>query len=737
MTAPKPIAVNPAIPADMARKLDEQARSDSHPPSMSSVPPPPPPPQGPAINPMPGFAFPVPQFDQAGFTQPPDLADSWSPWSTQPPPPQNYPSPPAFPGSPPPPMATLASQSPIPNPYSAPSIPSMGDAMAKMSLGPSSPAPFPYSQSPGLNTSPPPTDGTGLTASLPAIGDLLNALPTIQQPSYPAGKKLVWCRDVMLLIERDQQQASGQSLTTEINVGPVTLSDPQLKRLADAAIPIILSLAGSTPVQGHVAEAVYWRATLSSTGAFPEFVRHNPRSAFRDFEGAARGGYTAAWFRLGRDYENFNDAQHAKDCFERGVKHGVESCVYRMAMAHLMGQLGLPSNPSVGLPLLHRAATLASLNVPQPAYVYALLLLDEFSQITIDGSLFTPLIPAGSSRPVEARKHLERAAYLHFPAAQYKLGHCYEFAQPPFPFDALLSVQYYSLASEAGETEADMALSKWFLCGSEDSGSGGFEKDEKLAYTFAEKAARKGLPSAEFAMGYYKEVGVGGPKDIESAVWWYTKASEHGNADATERLSALLQPSPQSLSRQEHDNITEAKLVRKRTQAKQRSDSVQLPPSQLPPMPAPNMIDEIRKNTTSGPAAGKFTQSPQQQISQLPPVQEYPGPQRPLHQQSQPAPQPGRPQQQQQQFAGSTRYALADPGSNSVPPGATPRPQQGGRQPSDRFNPGAPSHGSTPPPQQPHHHNTAPPTKKPTGPATFAEMGIQGAKAEDKECRIM
>jgi hypothetical protein len=68
-----------------------------------------------------------------------------------------------------------------------------------------------------------------------------------------------------------------------------------------------------------------------------------------------------------------------------------------------------------------------------------------------------------------------------------------------------------------------MALSKWFLCGSEDGAGGGFEKDEKLAYTFAEKAAKKGLPSAEFAMGYYKEVGVGGPRDIESAVWWYTK----------------------------------------------------------------------------------------------------------------------------------------------------------------------------------------------------------------------
>jgi len=32
-----------------------------------------------------------------------------------------------------------------------------------------------------------------------------------------------------------------------------------------------------------------------------------------------------AWFRLRRDYEDFNDHSHAKDCFEQGVKLNVES----------------------------------------------------------------------------------------------------------------------------------------------------------------------------------------------------------------------------------------------------------------------------------------------------------------------------------------------------------------------------------------------------------------------------
>ena len=67
---------------------------------------------------------------------------------------------------------------------------------------------------------------------------------------------------------------------------------------------------------------------FSASGAYPDHVQHNPRIAFRDIEQAAGAGYAQAWLRLGRDYENFNDALHARDCFERGLKLNVKSCVY-------------------------------------------------------------------------------------------------------------------------------------------------------------------------------------------------------------------------------------------------------------------------------------------------------------------------------------------------------------------------------------------------------------------------
>jgi hypothetical protein len=71
-----------------------------------------------------------------------------------------------------------------------------------------------------------------------------------------------------------------------------------------------------------------------------------------------------------------------------------------------------------------------------------------------------------------------------------------------------------------------MALIKWFLCGGHGAAGGPdvveawLRKGRGLALTFADKAVKKGLPSAEFAMGYYAEVGVGCPGDIKTAVGW-------------------------------------------------------------------------------------------------------------------------------------------------------------------------------------------------------------------------
>ncbi|GLB33763.1 putative HCP-like protein [Lyophyllum shimeji] len=800
IAAPRPHRVDPSVPANMARNLEEY----------------------PGVNYAPGFT--VPQHPARGPSPlPPPQGANWSPWVGN--------------------AGMSNSQSP-PLSNSPPQLPSFS------SNGPPQIAPLPFSSpDPAPQRTSPPA-AASLTAPAPTVATLQPAVPNIHNPTFDPALKIAWARDVLALVDR----TLNTSPSTDPPVGPAIINDPALLRLAQLAVPTILQFAASSaqPVPPHVAEAIYLRATLTASGAYPEYIQPNPRIAFRDFETAAKAGYAQAWFRLGRDYENFNDVTHARECFERGVKLGVESCAYRMGMAHLLGQLGLQSDPSIALPLLHRAATLATVATPQPAYIFALLLLGEFNSLPapLPSSAFAPFVPPGSTPTLEVRKHLERAAYLGFAPAQYKLGHCYEFAQPPFPFDPLLSVQYYSLASQQGEVEADMALSKWFLCGS-GGGEGddsGFEKDEALAFSFAEKAAGKGLPSAEFAMGYYAEVGVGCPKDLQTAIRWYRLAQEHGNKDASERLAALSQPSPNTLSRQQHDNITENKLVRKRTQAKQRSDSLgytarysqQLPaqspypqhgpqPVQQPGYPQANqypnapfpgqpgppqvgrpdgrkLVENIRRNSQMGYPVAQPAPAPQltpaqqyqqqyqqqqsrpQQMQHSTPPQQQPmqlqGGRHTVHSQTQPQPRPGSSPQM-----GRRPQSSGGPGGRGGPHLATnrytlsdaPVPYQGGRKspgpPSGRKSParpglgrgagggrapsmgyGGPVPGPGPvmdisPDNHAEEEDDEPPTppgvtvglggaqvhapKPSKGPTTFAEMGFQGAKAEDKDCVIM
>lgn len=289
----------------------------------------------------------------------------------------------------------------------------------------------------------PPRDGS-LTVPLPSISALTAAMATVSSPNHDPQLQLAWARDVMFLVDR----------TPSLSTSP----------LAQAAVPLLLTLASTH----NLPEAVFLRATFAASGAYPNLVPQNPRAAFRDFEAAARAGYSAAWFRLARDYEQFNDTTHALDCLARGTKARDPAALHRLGTAHLLAQLGLPADTNTALPYLHQAACRASLQCPQPAYVFALILLGEFT-VNVPPAALVQFLPPGQSHEAYARAMLERAAALHFAPAQYKLGHAFEFAVPPsaFPFEPLLSVQWYSLASQAGEAEADMALSKWFLCGAE------------------------------------------------------------------------------------------------------------------------------------------------------------------------------------------------------------------------------------------------------------------------------
>lgn len=128
-----------------------------------------------------------------------------------------------------------------------------------------------------------------------------------------------------------------------------------------------------------------------------------------------------------------------------------------------------------------------------------------------------------------------KGAYLGHPAAQYKLGSCYEYGTLGCVVDPRKSIAWYSRAAEQGDPEGELALSGWYLTGAE----GILPQSDQEAFLWAQKAAQKGLAKAEFAVGYYVETGIGTAKDVQEAKKWYLRAAEQGQKRAMARLAEL------------------------------------------------------------------------------------------------------------------------------------------------------------------------------------------------------
>lgn len=182
-----------------------------------------------------------------------------------------------------------------------------------------------------------------------------------------------------------------------------------------------------------------------------------------------------------------------------------------------------------------------------------------------------------------ARVNIEKAAYHSFAKAQVKMGAAYELCQLGCDFNPALSLHYNALAARQGEPEAEIAISKWFLCGHE----GVFDKNDELAFTYAQRAAQSGLPTAEFALGYFYEVGIFVQVDIKEARSWYAKAAASGNKDASGRIESISRS--KTLSRKDHEKVAIARIKSTRYTSHQRGNSLEATPEKIE-MPDPSRM---------------------------------------------------------------------------------------------------------------------------------------------------
>ncbi|KAF5233263.1 hypothetical protein FOXYS1_15762, partial [Fusarium oxysporum] len=238
-----------------------------------------------------------------------------------------------------------------------------------------------------------------------------------------------------------------------------------------------------------------------------------------------------------------NDMSKAKEHYYRGLSLKDSASLCRMGMMSLLGQYGETKDYSTGLEWIQAAADSSDEDAPQGPYVYGMLIGRDLPDITIPEGLLP-------NNPLTAKVYIEKSTYLGFAKAQLKMGQAYEFCQFSCDFNLSYSIHYYGLAAKQGLPEAALGVSRWFLFGYE----GMFKKNEALAYKYAQEAAAAKLPTGEFALGYYNEIGIHVEKSLAEARKWYQIAADHGNKDAIGRLESL--DADRTLSKADHETTT-------------------------------------------------------------------------------------------------------------------------------------------------------------------------------------
>ncbi len=383
-------------------------------------------------------------------------------------------------------------------------------------------SPFPKIQNPGPNV--PLSDEEKEEV-------LERARPLVLKSTDPE-MQLAWAQDALSWVEVASSNALRVMPDGQLPRSTTPRVEHELKR---DALNIVQFLA-----EQHHPKAEFMKGMWLEFGKFG--YRIDKKEAFLGYKRAAEKGYARAEYRIGMQYENSNNAQKAIEHYKRGVVMKDSASNYRLGMMTLLGQHGMPQDYQRGLDLVQFAADTADENAPQGAYVYGMLLARELPNINVPDQL----LPFDLN---DAKLFIEKAAYLGFAKAQLKMAQAYELCQLGCEFEPALSLHYNALAARQGEAEADMAISKWFLCGYENV----FEKNEELAFTYAQKAAMTKMATAEFAMGYFYEIGMYVKPDLAESERWYKKASEHGNKDALGRIDSIRENN--AFSKKDHEQI--------------------------------------------------------------------------------------------------------------------------------------------------------------------------------------
>lgn len=285
-----------------------------------------------------------------------------------------------------------------------------------------------------------------------------------------------------------------------------------VKKYRDMLIGESLKVVRRLATQGDAYdEAQFFLANCYGTGTLGLQVDHE--RAYHLYLQAAKQNHAAACYRVAVCNEigagTRREPPRAAAFYRKAASLGDTAAMYKLGMILLHGSLGEAKNPREAIGWLKRAAEQA--DEENPHALHELGLLHEVPNSAL---------PVAYD-PLYAKNLFTQAAHLGYTQSQYKLGQCYEYGSLTCPVDPRRSIAWYTKAAEKGDSEAELALSGWYLTGSE----GVLKQSDSEAYLWARRAANKGLSKAEYAVGYYAEVGIGIKQDVEFAKRWYMRAA--------------------------------------------------------------------------------------------------------------------------------------------------------------------------------------------------------------------
>ncbi|KAK6083824.1 hypothetical protein SCUP234_03683 [Seiridium cupressi] len=270
--------------------------------------------------------------------------------------------------------------------------------------------------------------------------------------------------------------------------------------------------------------AQYYLADGYASGLFNK-GKEDYNAAFPLFVLAAKHGHAESAYRAGLCYEFGwgcrKDPAKAVQYLRTAASRGHPGAMTRLGKACLSGDLG-ENRYREGVKWLKRATEASDAMYNAAPYQLGVLYEtgygdDIFKDESYAAELFT------------------QAAELGHPEANFRMGDAYEHGKLNCPKDPALSVHFYTGAAERGHAAAMMGLCAWYMVGAEPI----LEKDEEEAYEWARRSADLGFVKAEYAVGYFTEMGIGCRRDILEANVWYVKAADSGDERAKLRLAAI------------------------------------------------------------------------------------------------------------------------------------------------------------------------------------------------------